>query len=90
VTEMQKGLMMLRDIRYFELVRGQRGWLCEIEGRIPTRGQFSHETHRTRGYGRHGWRGPLGVASAVVAGVLEWRAARRELAAMPGEFASDE
>jgi hypothetical protein len=90
MTQIQKGLMMFRDIRYFELARGQRAWRCEIEGRIPTRRQFSRETHRTRGYGRHGWRGPLGVASAVVAGVLEWRAVRRELAATPGGFALDE
>jgi hypothetical protein len=81
---------LLRDIRYVEFKRASRGWCCEIEGRVPTQRQFSHETHRIRGNGQPYWMGLMGVISALVAALVEWKVVRAELAAITGDFALDE
>jgi hypothetical protein len=82
-------MRFFRDIHYFELQRATRGWNVEIQGHIPVRTQFTSEWHAIRAHGRLGWRGPLGVATAIIAGLTEWYLVRENHAAIPGEFELD-
>ena len=71
---------MLRRWRWLNLGRAQRGWSCQISGRVRTHRQFSWEEYTAqRGESRFVW-------LAIVLAFWKWRRETRTLSGIPGPF----